>query len=168
MVTRRTDYTQEAVAAARSVLLEITHLLGEYQEDIIVVGGWVPELLLPQSYARHVGSIDVDLALNHLTLQEAGYKTIAALLLENGYGAGKQPFIFHRIVQVSDHEYIVEVDFLAGEYGGTGKRHRTQKVQDLQPRKARGVDLAFENPVEIHSREIFFSRCARTNFCCRF
>jgi hypothetical protein len=31
MVTRR-DYTAEAVEAARSVLIELVHLLGEYKE----------------------------------------------------------------------------------------------------------------------------------------
>lgn len=43
----------------------------------------------------------------------------------------------------------MEVDFLAGEYGGTGRQHRTQVVQDMKPRKARACDLAFQNPVEV-------------------
>ncbi len=41
------------------------------------------------------------------------------------------------------------MDFLAGEYAGSGKSHRTQRVQDMRPRKARGCDLAFEMPVEV-------------------
>ncbi len=45
---------------------------------------------------------------------------------------------------------VVEVDLLAGEHGGTGRSHRTQRVQDVRPRKARGCDLAFDNPTEIH------------------
>jgi len=44
-VTKR-DYTAEAVEAARSVMLELSHLLGEYRDGIVIVGGWVPELLL--------------------------------------------------------------------------------------------------------------------------
>jgi hypothetical protein len=44
------------------------------------------------------------------------------------------------------HGQIVKVDFLAGEYGGTGKSHRTQKILEMRPRKARGCDLAFEIP----------------------
>ena len=144
MVIRRTDYTAEAVAAARSVLLEVVHTLGEYRDDIVIVGGWVPELLLSGDKALHVGSIDVDLALNHRTLQEPDYKTILMLLRSRGYEIGEQPFIFYRKVKVGEQEYTVQVDFLAGEYGGTGKKHRTQKVQDIRPRKARGVDLAFE------------------------
>jgi hypothetical protein len=39
----------------------------------------------------------------------------------------------------------VEVDLLSGEYGGTGRSHRTQPVQDVRARKARGCDLVFEH-----------------------
>lgn len=38
----------------------------------------------------------------------------------------------------------MQVDFLAGEYGGTGKGRRTQAALDMLPRKARGCDLAFQ------------------------
>lgn len=71
MVSRR-DYSAEIVSAARSVLLEVNRLLGEYAGEIVVIGGWVPELLLPEAAAGHVGNIDVDLALNHLRLDEVG------------------------------------------------------------------------------------------------
>jgi hypothetical protein len=57
MVTRD-DYREEAVQAARSVLLELTHLLGEFRNDIVLVGGWVPGLILPDSEIQHLGSAD--------------------------------------------------------------------------------------------------------------
>jgi len=143
MVNRR-DYSADLVEAARSVMLEIMRVLGEYQDDIVVVGGWVPELLMPLAEERHIGSIDVDLALNHRNLSEAGYKTIMELLLARGYEQSEiQPFIFYRTVNVNDREITVEVDFLAGEYAGTGRGHRTQRAQDIRPRKARGIDLVF-------------------------
>jgi hypothetical protein len=149
MVTKRTDYTAEAVEAARSVILELTRLLGEYRDGIVIVGGWVPELLLSGAGHRHTGSLDVDLALDQNVLNEAGYKTILKLLVARGYRQGEQPFIFFRTLQVGETNYEVEVDFLAGEYSGTGRSHRTQKVQDMQPRKARGCDLAFDQTVQI-------------------
>jgi len=43
----------------------------------------------------------------------------------------------------------VEINLMAGEYGGTGKQHRTQKVQDVRARKARGCDLAFDAAVTV-------------------
>jgi len=57
---------------------------------------------------------------------------------------GAQPFIFHRTVTIEGTDVDVEVDLLAGEYSGTGKSHRTQPVQDIKARKARGCDLAFK------------------------
>ena len=81
------------------MLLELSRLLGEYQDSVVVVGGWVPELLLNQASRRHVGSIDVDIALDHQKLKEVGYKTILQLLLARGYQPSEQPFIFFRTVQ---------------------------------------------------------------------
>jgi hypothetical protein len=43
---------------------------------------------------------------------------------------------------VGGRTITVKVDFLAGEYGGAGRSHRTQPVQDMAARKARGCDLA--------------------------
>jgi hypothetical protein len=145
-VNTRRDYTQEAVDAAKSVMLELTRLLGEYRDDIVVIGGWVPDLLFGVAADPHVGSTDVDLALDHRRLGESGYRTIQQLLEGRGYVQDKrQPFMFHRDVGGID----VEVDLLAGEYSGTGRGHRTQRVQDVQPRKARGCDLAFGEPATV-------------------
>jgi len=149
MVTKR-DYDAMQVEAARSVMLELVNLLGEYHDDIVVVGGWVPTLLIPQDKARHIGSMDVDLALNHKTLRDPGYKTIRDLLLARRYRQDDdQPFIFWRTVTVGGRPLEIEVDLLAGEYEGTSRKHRTQEVQDVRARKARGCDLAFESAKEI-------------------
>lgn len=150
MVTRP-DYEADAVAAARSVLLELTRLLGEYRDNIVLIGGWVPELLFPSAEPKHVGSLDVDLALDHRKLADAGYATIRELLVGRGYEQDpqRQPFIFQRRVPVGARDIVVEVDLLAGEYEGSGRRHRTQNVQGVRPRKARGCDLALDMAVEV-------------------
>ncbi len=148
MVTRR-DYTAEGVQAARSVLIELVHILGEYKDDMVLIGGWIPEVLLPHQSGPHVGSMDVDLALNHKKLRDEAYKMIQDLLTSRGYQQGEQPFIFYRNLKVGDHEVKVQVDLLAGEYEGTSKSHRHQKVQGIHARKVRGCDLAFEMSQEI-------------------
>ena len=147
MVTQN-DYNREAVEAARSVLLEIVHVLGEYRDNIVLIGGWVPLFLCPSPEEPHIGSMDIDLALDHRELTEAGYRTMQQLLVERGYKQGPQPFIFYRLVDVGGRQVRVEVDLLGGEYGGTGRGHRTQKVLDIRVRKARGADLAFDSPIE--------------------
>ena len=130
-------------------MLELIHLLGEYRNDIVVIGGWVPFLLLADASVEHIGSMDVDLALNHRTLQDSGYRTIQQLLVDRGYRQGKQPFTFYRPVQAHGREIIVQVDLLAGEYAGAGRKHRTQPIQDVRARKARGCDLAFDIATEV-------------------
>ena len=153
------DYDSRAVEAARRVLLELTRVLGEYDEEIAVVGGWVPPLLMPG--AGHIGSTDVDLALDHEALQEPRYATLRALLERSGYYADPEKnFIFYRDVVLDDggdpDPVVVEVDLVAAEYGLAGKRRRSQPVQDLRARKARGADLVFDQglvervPVEGH------------------
>ena len=142
-----TDYDSRAVEAARRVLLELTRVLGEYDKEIAVVGGWVPPLLMPE--AGHIGSTDVDLALDHEALQEPRYTTLRALLDRSGYYADeKQNYVFYRDVTLGDglkpDPVVVEVDLVAAEYGLAGKKRQSQPVQDLRARKARGADLVFD------------------------
>ena len=127
MVETKRNYHEAQVDAARSVLLEVAHILSHYRQGIVLVGGWVPDLLLPGGMSHHIGSIDVDLALDHRTLKEAGYRSIMELLLSRGYIQGEQPFVFFRDVTIGDQVIRVQVDFLAGEYAGSGKSHRTQR-----------------------------------------
>ena len=75
MVTR-TDYNQIAVNAAYSVLIEILRILGEYRENVVLIGGWVPQILFQSENELHTGSIDIDLALDHRHINDEGYKGI--------------------------------------------------------------------------------------------
>lgn len=150
MAVTRSDYPDELTQAAKSVLIEVIHILGEYREHIVLVGGSVPELLISNPSNPHVGSTDVDLAINHRELNEPGYKAIQVLLAENDYvQSDEQPFIYTKSVLVGSKEISIHVDFLAGEYEGTGKSRRTQKVLDISPRKVRGADIVFDSYEEI-------------------
>lgn len=148
MVTK-TDYNQIAVSAAYSVLIEVVRILGEYRDNIVLIGGWVPQFLFQNESEMHTGSIDVDLALDHRRITDEAYKSIHNLLLESKYEQGNQPFIFHRMVNIEGTEVRVQVDLLSGEYEGTGKSHRHQRVQEIHARKVRGCDLAFGDPLDV-------------------
>ena len=63
MVTR-TTYTQDAVRASESVLSELVHALGEFRNHMVLVGGWVPSLLLRGAAEVHAGTLDIDVALD--------------------------------------------------------------------------------------------------------
>ncbi|MBI4412457.1 MAG: hypothetical protein HY541_08240 [Deltaproteobacteria bacterium] len=97
---------------------------------------------------RHIGSIDIDLVIDFLKISKEQYAGIVELMETRGYKPRKDrmgrdiPFSFERTIQ----ELKIAVDFLAGEYGGTHKTHRHQRVQsDLLARKARGADLLPEH-----------------------
>ena len=137
----RSQYGEREVNACKAVLLELVHLLGEIKEEMVIIGGWTPTFILPGSDDPHVGSLDIDVALDFSKIPDDTYQTILKTFLKRGYIQDKeQPFRFFRKVKIEGADPInVEVDLMAGEYGGTGKGHRTQKVQDVRARKAQGA-----------------------------
>lgn len=143
-MVKRSDYAPEAVEACLSVMVEIVTLLGEFRDNVVLIGGWVPYFLFPEHKREHTGSMDIDLALDFRGISEESYRTILQLMEKQGYAQGKQPFTFLReIMSNSGNQIIVEVNLAAGEYGGTTKTHRTQIIQDVKARKTRGCDLVF-------------------------
>lgn len=147
----KSQYSGKEVNACKSVLLELVHLLGELKDEMVIIGGWTPSFLFPGARDPHVGSLDIDVALKFSGIPDETYQTILKAFLKRGYAQDeKQPFRFFRKVHVEGSEPVdVEVDLMAGEYGGTGKTRRTQKVQDVHARKARGCDLAFDATVTV-------------------
>ncbi len=145
------QYGEREVNACKSVLLELVHLLGELKDEMVIIGGWTPSLLFPEARDPHVGSLDIDVALNFREIPDDTYQTILRAFLKRGYTQDeKQPFRFFRKVRMEGYDPIdVEVDLMAGEYGGTGKARRTQIVQDVRARKTRGCDLAFDTTVTV-------------------
>lgn len=147
------EYGQKEVGVTFSLLLELIDALKGYNDNLIVVGGWAPCFLLQdfsESAGEHVGSLDADLVLNFHHIPEEAYESILETLTRIGYEqrtspSGKAiPASFQKAVQVEEARFTMQVDFLAGEYGGTAKSHRHQKVQELFAHKARGADLVLD------------------------
>jgi hypothetical protein len=53
------------------VLVDVGQVLASFRDAMVVVGGWVPDLLFPGAEPEHVGSLDVDLALDAAKLGDA-------------------------------------------------------------------------------------------------
>lgn len=93
----------------------------------------------------HIGSVDVDLLIDHLTLKDAGYQSMVRILIKNRYEEHPDKyFSFVKHVQVEGILYSVDVDILAGMYGGTHPKKRSQHVQGIKALKATGGNIAFE------------------------
>jgi len=127
------------VDACRSVLIEVLTVLGRELDNLVVVGGWVPELAFPNR--GHIGSLDVDLALDGKKLKPLIYESIRARLIEAGYQqATEMPNRFYRTLKDNTQ---IKVDLITGEFPEMASEGTHLQIQELAVWKARGVDLAF-------------------------
>jgi hypothetical protein len=70
---QREDYSDRQIEAAFRVLVDLGQVLKSFEDCLVVVGGWVPDLLMEKAEEAHVGSIDVDLALDAEKLADGKY-----------------------------------------------------------------------------------------------
>jgi len=156
-------FTVEEIEACVIVMRELFLYLKPYRNQIVLIGGWVPYFLLHKyKYAgehdqQHVGSLDIDVALNAFSIPETAYKSILEILREKEFYHKKDalgrdiPASFLKKVVLEDgKEMEVRIDFLAPEYGGTAKKKRHQIIQEILARKGRGTDLVFDHAEIIH------------------
>jgi tRNA nucleotidyltransferase/poly(A) polymerase len=129
------DYTARQIAAARRVLVDVQQVLAGFRDGIVLVGGWVPDLLLPDAAEPHVGSIDVDLALDAKRLEDGRYAELLKLLLDTGrYHPGPRQFQVTTSVDLHDRQNPVgvEVDFLAARHVRLRGKGRAKGFRVLQ------------------------------------
>jgi len=115
------------------------------------VGGWTPDLLLPDADEPHVGSIDVDLALDAAKLKDGRYAELIKLLLDTKrYRAGEKDFQLVVEVDLKDGEkpVQVEVEFLAPKEVKL-KKNKPKLLADFRVLQVEACSEAFHNPVEL-------------------
>jgi len=139
------DYTDRTTAAVKSVLVEIGQILGSYQGKFAVIGGAVPWILLNQVDMPHVGTIDVDLGLDHEALGDGEYAMLVETLQDNGYTQNKllRRFQLQRTVPATDDgpPINVIVDFLMPRDAAPEKKD-PPLIENFAVMKASGADLA--------------------------
>lgn len=152
------DYEGPAVGASLSQLLELSAALRDYRRGLILVGGWVPYLLLRDHQPKgdpfvHPGSIDIDFAVDPDKVGEPDYASIAGRLLDLGFERSPQSqFSFERPVPVvgSMSAIKVAVDFLgppSAEGSRRGRRHGLIQG-DLVVRNSPAARVAIAHSVE--------------------
>jgi len=148
------DYEKGLVDASLSALLELNVTLRTYRESIVLVGGWAPYFLL-QEFGRggfeHIGSIDIDLAVNPDTIDRDAYTGIIELIEGRGYeqrlSKDKQaiPSSYIKSLDTGSRSYDIQVDFLTSR-GLQEKGHRHRKIPpDLMARVNEECELAFKH-----------------------
>lgn len=158
------DYSSRQVEAARRVLIDVGQVLAGFRDAIVVVGGWVPDLLLPDAEPEHVGSIDVDLALDAAKLEDGRYAELLKLLLETErYKPGDKAFQLVTAVDLEDGDapVTVEVEFLASADVELKKNH-PKLVEGFRVLQFPAFAAAFEHPKQIELEGLMISGSANT------
>jgi hypothetical protein len=145
---RRADYSDRQIEAAHRVLVDLGQVLGSFEDSLVVVGGWVPDLLMEAVEETHVGSIDVDLALDAEKLADGRYAELLKTLLNTRrYKQAEEPFKLYAEVDLEDGQppVRVDVDFLKSPDART-KKNKPKFTNNFRPLDASGCGAAFENP----------------------
>ena len=145
------DYSARQTAAAHRVLVDLGQVLASFKECVVVVGGWVPDLLIHDGTEAHVKSIDVDLALDVAKLTDGRYAELLALLLDTRrYERSEKPFQLFTTVDLGDGQQPVrvDVDFLAPVEFRL-RSQRPKRIEGFRVQQADGCGAAFRAPEAI-------------------
>lgn len=144
----RDDYSSREVEAAKRVMTEIWQVLGEYREAMVLVGGWIPGLLIAEDMAVHTGSLDVDVLLDpDLLREEDRYAELVELLRSKDYYQTEHPFKLAKEISMDGGDPIrVEVDFLLPK---NPKTRRRGVLQDFRAIEAEGARFALSQQTEV-------------------
>lgn len=141
------DYDDRTARAVWSVIIEIGQILGSFRKRFAIVGGAVPWLLLDRPEMRHIGTTDVDLALNPSALGDGEYAQLVEVLQRHHYHQRPdlRRFQLVRAVPARDGgpDIDVLVDFLMPRDAEIMK-NSPPLVPHFAVQRADGVDLALQ------------------------
>ena len=168
--TTAAGYRGEHVELVRATCLYVATKLGDLSEDVVIIGGLVPSLLiaqdeLPVDAEPHVGTLDLDIGLTLAMLAEGRYRTLTERLRRAGFRAdvNEQGNPTRQRWKIENVEKVT-VDFLIqpsrpDDIGG--------KLRDIEPDFAAviapGLHLAFQDrtKVTLSGRTIMGERATR-------
>ena len=125
------EYSAEQNQRVRATCLYLATILGDCMDDVVIIGGLVPSLLidqdaLPAGADRHVGSMDLDIGLTLAIFEGKRYEAIAERLRRAGFSPDEsdQGNPTRQRWKITEAGRKVTVDFLIppaddSELGGT-------------------------------------------------
>ena len=168
-------YRSEHVALVRATCLYVATKLGDLMEELVVVGGLVPSLLigqdeLPTGAQAHVGTMDLDIGLALALLDTGRYRTLTEVLRRARFfpDVNEQGNITRQRWKV-EGAASVTVDFLIqpslpGDQGG-----RLRNIEpDFAAVIAPGLHLAFHDRerIALSGETIFGEHATRNVWVC--
>jgi hypothetical protein len=172
---RASEYQSEQVELVRATCLYVATKLGDLMDEVVVVGGLVPSLLidqgaLPAGTSAHVGTLDLDVGLKLALLDEGRYRTLTERLRDAGFAQdqteeGRPTRHRWRVTGLGS----VTVDFLIPPLLATDQGGALRDIEkDFAAVIAPGLKLAFQDRrrVRIDGRTIFGDKATREVWVC--
>jgi hypothetical protein len=172
---RASEYRGEHVELVRATCLYVATKLGDLMEEVVVVGGLVPSLLidqgaLPEGTSAHVGTMDLDVGLKLALLHEGRYRTLTERLRDAGFTQdqteeGRPTRQRWRVTGLGS----VAVDFLIPPSLATDQGGKLRDIEkDFAAIIAPGLKLAFldRRRVRIEGKTIFGEKATRDVWVC--
>lgn len=149
---RASDYRREHVALVRATCLYVATKLGDLTDDLVVVGGLVPSLLVdqeshPEGIDPHVGTMDLDIGLTAALLDRGRYRTLTERLRRAGFSQDENAHgnPTRQRWQIERAERVT-VDFLIQPTLPDDRGGRLRNIEpDFAAIIAPGLHLAFED-----------------------
>lgn len=169
------EYSKAQVDLVRATCLYVATKLGDYMDDIIIVGGLVPSLLidqnnLPEDSDRHVGTMDLDVGLSIAIFDNGRYQAITDRLRSAGFtqdvNEQGNPTRQRWTIIGTDK---VTVDFLIPP---SSKDDQAGKIRDIESDFAAvitpGLSLAFvdRRNITLSGKTIFGEKATRDIWVC--
>ncbi len=168
----RSGYRAEDLAQVKSALLTLAVTLGDYLEDLCIVGGVVPALLIDlhreAQESRHPGTNDLDVALALALLDDERYAELSDRLRAEGFEPDTNENGNPTVQRWKLGELRVTIDFLIPPASKEQAVHPTPRIKKLQVDFGAvvtpGLQLAFEDRVrvEISGRTLAGEQAKRT------
>jgi len=149
------DYSPEATALVKQACLQITTYLQDFmEEDIVIVGGLVPTLIvdlaaLPTDTERHSGTMDIDLGFSLALLgNPERYHRLADRLRKSGFAPDKNEKGNPSPQRWCYKDTSLTIDFLISGTGIEGGKV-AHIEDDFAAIEIPGLSLAFESPLSV-------------------
>jgi predicted nucleotidyltransferase len=148
-----TEYSPAAFELVKQTSLYIATKLGDLNDDIVIVGGLVPSLIIPQegpkqAQSSHIGTMDVDLGLTVAILDNERYAELSERLKSAGFepDQNEEGKTTNQRWSIEEDGQKVTVDFLIPptqkeDKGGTLRNLESDFAAIIVP----GLKLAFED-----------------------
>ena len=168
------DYNPEFNEIIYSTCLYLATILGDLINDIVIVGGLVPYLMIKQDEIsndeKYVGTMDLDLGLSQKLLDKNRYKEISKRLHEASFKPdknrnGNETYQRWRI----DKPEEVTIDFLIAPSRDSDISGKLKHLEhDFAAVITSGLSLAFKNKmkIELNGKTIMGEKAERAVYIC--